>query len=240
MQLKKIYEGKAKIIFANSDPKCVIQHFKDDISAFNKQKSDIICNKGIINNHISAFLMQKLEAVEINTHFIKILNEREQLVKKVEMIPLEVVVRNFAAGSFCKRFNVEEGMFFSSPIIEFFYKSDDLSDPLVNEDHITYFKWLSKLEIDEIKFLTLRINDFLLSLFSAIDIKFVDLKLEFGMLSSTKTQIILADEISPDNCRLWDVQTNKKLDKDRYRLGLGKLLEAYQEVAKRLNISFYK
>ncbi|WP_339045621.1 phosphoribosylaminoimidazolesuccinocarboxamide synthase [Candidatus Mesenet endosymbiont of Agriotes lineatus] len=242
MHLEKIYEGKAKIIFASSDSDCVIQHFKDDISAFNKQKFNTIYRKGIINNHISAALMQKLEIAGVNTHFVKILNEREQLVKKVKIIPLEVVIRNFTAGSFCKRFNTSEGMRFSSPIIEFFYKNDSVSDPLVNEDHILYFKWLTKEEINEIKSLALCVNSYLANLFFAIDIKLVDLKLEFGklMAGDKDSKILLADEISPDNCRLWDIQTNKKLDKDCYRLELGEVIEMYEEVAKRLGVIFHK
>lgn len=242
MQLKKIYEGKAKIIFASSESEHVIQHFKDDISAFNKQKFDTIYGKGIINNHISATLMQKLELAGINTHFIKILNEREQLVKKVKMIPLEVVIRNFTAGSFCKRFNASEGIQFSLPIIEFFYKDDSVSDPLVNEDHILYFKWLTKEEVNEIKSLALRINSYLSNLFFTTGIKLVDLKLEFGKLttSNESSNILLADEISPDNCRLWDIQTKRKLDKDCYRLELDEVIEVYEEVAKKLGVIFHK
>ncbi|XGA08821.1 MAG: phosphoribosylaminoimidazolesuccinocarboxamide synthase [Wolbachia endosymbiont of Xenopsylla cheopis] len=242
MHLEKIYEGKAKIIFASSDPNCVIQHFKDDISAFNKQKFDTIYGKGIINNHISTALMQKLEIAGISTHFVKILNEREQLVKKVEMVPLEVVVRNFTAGSFCKRFNTSEGTQFLLPIIEFFYKDDSVSDPIVNEDHILYFKWLTKEEINEIKSLALCVNSYLADLFFTIGIKFVDLKLEFGklMAGDKSNKILLADEISPDNCRLWDIQTGRKLDKDCYRLELGEVIEIYEEVAKRLGIIFHK
>lgn len=242
MQLEKIYEGKAKIIFAGSDSEHVIQHFKDDISAFNRQKFDAIYGKGIINNYISAALMQKLEMVGINTHFVKILNEREQLVKKVKVIPLEVVIRNFTAGSFCKRFGISEGAQFSSPMIEFFYKNDSVSDPLVNEDHILYFKWLTKEEINKVKSLALRINNYLSNLFFATDIKLVDLKLEFGKLATgdQDSNILLADEVSPDNCRLWDMQTGRKLDKDCYRLELGEVIDAYEEVAKRLGVIFHK
>ncbi|MDG7056324.1 MAG: phosphoribosylaminoimidazolesuccinocarboxamide synthase [Wolbachia endosymbiont of Meromenopon meropis] len=236
MTLDKIaYEGKAKIIIKTRDSLTVIQHFKDDITAFNKKKIEIIEGKGIINNFISAFIMNKLEKIGISTHFIKILNEREQLVKKLEIIPLEVVVRNTAAGSFCKRFNVKEGKKLIPPIIEFFYKDDSLFDPMVNENHILHFGWLSFKEIKEIKTIILKINTFLTDIFLNAGINLVDFKLEFGR-SINRTKIILADEISPDNCRLWVNNNQKKLDKDIFRLELGNLKEAYLEVAKRLSI----
>ncbi|WP_265024493.1 phosphoribosylaminoimidazolesuccinocarboxamide synthase [Wolbachia endosymbiont (group A) of Eupithecia tripunctaria] len=233
---KTIYEGKAKAIIETEDLSIVIQHFKDDITAFNKEKYEVIDGKGIINNHISAFIMEKLEKAEISTHFIKTLNEREQLVKKLKIIPLEVVVRNVAAGSFCKRFNIKEGERLASPIIDFFYKNDDLADPMVSENHILYFDWLSSKEMDEVKTTTLKINEILVHLFSNASIYLVDLKLEFGRLINDSTKIVLADEISPDNCRLWDKNTYKKLDKDVFRLNLGDLKEAYLEVAKRLSV----
>lgn len=233
---KTIYEGKAKVIIETEDSSTVIQHFKDDVTAFNKKKYEIIEGKGIINNHVSAFIMEKLEEAGTSTHFIKTLNEREQLVKKLKIIPLEVVVRNVAAGSFCKRFNIKEGEALTSPIIEFFYKNDDLADPMVNENHILYFDWLSSKEMDEVKTTTLKINEILVHLFSNASIYLVDLKLEFGRLINDSTKIILADEISPDNCRLWDKNTYKKLDKDVFRLNLGDLKEAYSEVAKRLSV----
>ncbi len=233
---KTIYEGKAKAIIETEDSSNVIQHFKDDVTAFNREKYEIIEGKGIINNHVSAFIMEKLEKAGTSTHFIKTLNEREQLVKKLKIIPLEVVVRNVADGSFCKRFNVKEGEALTSPIIEFFYKNDDLADPMVNENHILYFDWLSSKEMDEVKTTTLKINEILIHLFSNASIYLVDLKLEFGRLINDSTKIILADEISPDNCRLWDKNTYKKLDKDVFRLNLGDLKEAYLEVAKRLSV----
>ncbi len=233
---KTIYEGKAKAIIETEDSSTVIQHFKDDVTAFNKEKYEIIESKGIINNHISAFIMEKLEKAEISTHFIKTLNEREQLVKKLKIIPLEVVVRNVAAGSFCKRFNIKEGERLASPIIDFFYKNDDLADPMVSENHILYFDRLSSKEMDEVKTTTLKINEILVHLFSNASIYLVDLKLEFGRLINDSTKIVLADEISPDNCRLWDKNTYKKLDKDVFRLNLGDLKEAYLEVAKRLSV----
>ncbi|WP_265030654.1 phosphoribosylaminoimidazolesuccinocarboxamide synthase [Wolbachia endosymbiont (group B) of Athalia cordata] len=233
---KTIYEGKAKVIIETEDSSTVIQYFKDDVTAFNKKKYEIIEGKGIINNHVSAFIMEKLEEAGISTHFINTLNEREQLVKKLKIIPLEIVVRNIAAGSFCKRFNIKEGETLTSPIIEFFYKNDDLADPMVNENHILYFGWLSNKEMEEVKTTTLKINKILVDLFSNANIYLVDLKLEFGKLINNSTKIILADEISPDNCRLWDKNTHKKLDKDVFRLNLGNLKEAYSEVAKRLSV----
>ncbi|WP_395463103.1 phosphoribosylaminoimidazolesuccinocarboxamide synthase [Wolbachia endosymbiont of Cantharis cryptica] len=231
-----IYEGKAKSIIETKDPLTVIQYFKDDVTAFNKEKYEIIEDKGIINNRISAFVMEKLEKAGISTHFIKTLNEREQLIKKLKIIPIEIVVRNIVAGSFCKRFNIKEGEKLASPIIEFFYKNDNLADPMVNENHVLYFGWLSYKEMEEVKTTTLKINTVLIDLFSNAGIDLVDLKLEFGRLVSDNTKIILADEISPDNCRLWDKNMNKKLDKDVFRLNLGDLKEAYLEVAKRLSV----
>ncbi|MDR0288980.1 MAG: phosphoribosylaminoimidazolesuccinocarboxamide synthase [Rickettsiales bacterium] len=233
---KTIYEGKAKSIIEAKDPLTVIQHFKDDVTAFNKEKYEVIEGKGIINNFISAFIMEQLEKAGIGTHFIKTLNEREQLVKKLKIIPLEIVVRNITAGSFCKRFNVKEGEKLTSPIIEFFYKDDNLADPMVNENHVLYFGWLSREEMEEVKTTTLKINTVLIDLFSNAGIDLVDLKLEFGRLMSNRTKIILADEISPDNCRLWDNSTHKKLDKDVFRSSLGNLKEAYLEVAERLSV----
>ncbi|MGL9732662.1 MAG: phosphoribosylaminoimidazolesuccinocarboxamide synthase [Wolbachia sp.] len=233
---KIIYEGKAKSIIEAKDPLTVIQYFKDDVTAFNKKKHDIINGKGIINNFISAFIMKKLEKEGISTHFIKTLNKREQLVKKLKIIPLEIVVRNIAAGSFCKRFYIKEGEKLISTIIEFFYKNDNLADPMINENHVLYFGWLSHEEIEEIKTTSLKINKVLIDLFSNTGIDLVDFKLEFGRLINNKTKIILADEISPDNCRLWDNNTHKKLDKDVFRLSLGNLKELYSEVAKRLSL----
>lgn len=228
-----MYEGKAKSIIATADPLIVIQHFKDDVTAFNKEKHEIIQGKGTINNHISAFIMEYLAKKGIDTHFIKIISDREQLVKKLKIIPLEVVVRNIAAGSFSKCFNLREGEELNHPIVEFFYKNDDLADPMVTENHIRYFNWLSDEEIEKVQSLALEINKLLTGLFANVNINLIDLKLEFGRLDH---KIVLADEISPDNCRLWDKNTNQKLDKDVFRRSLSNLKEAYLEVAKRLQV----
>lgn len=230
---RKLYEGKAKIIFAlDGDNDLVIQHFKDDITAFNNKKRTIMPGKGILNNYITSFLMTKLNGIGINTHFVKLLNMKEQLVKKVDMIPIEVVVRNIAAGNICKRLNIKEGVALEPSLIEFYYKIDD--DPLITEEHIVHcLKFLNMWELEEIKMIVMRINDFLSGLFSAINISLVDFKVEFGQHDG---QLFLADEISPDSCRLWDNKTNDKLDKDCYRLELGDVIARYKEVAKRLGI----
>ena len=233
---KKLYEGKAKIIYATKDKNQVIQHFKDDATAFNNKKHAIIEGKGILNNKISTYLMEKVKTIGIPTHFINKLNDREQLVHEVEIIPIEVVIRNIAAGSICKRFNLKEGDPLPRPIIEYYYKSDELNDPLISEDHINAFGWSTKDEIQIIHNMSLKINNFLSNLFLEVGIKVVDFKLEFGKLKNNNNDIVLADELSPDNFRLWDKDTSKKLDKDRFREGLGNLKDAYQEVAKRLGI----
>ncbi|QGR02764.1 phosphoribosylaminoimidazolesuccinocarboxamide synthase [Ehrlichia ruminantium] len=231
----KIYEGKAKIILSTSNPTEVIQHFKDEITAFNNKKADIIPEKGIINNHISALLMKKLTATGINTHFISLLNEREQLIKHATIIPIEVVIRNASAGNFSKRFNMKEGITFKLPIIEFYYKNDELSDPMISESHILSFELLTHQELETIKKLAFNINNTLSKLFLNVNIKLIDFKLEFGRLYSNQSELLLADEISPDTCRLWDISTDKKLDKDCYRLNLGNVIERYREVAQRLH-----
>ena len=234
---KKIYEGKAKILYKGPKPSTIIQYYKDDATAFNNKKRSTIDGKGALNNKISAFLMEKINSLGITTHFIKRLNMREQLVHYVDIIPVEVVVRNFAAGSICKRLNIKEGENLPKSIVEYYYKSDELGDPLVAEDHIIAFGWANLQELDKLHNLSLRINDFLLGIFSSVGIKLVDFKLEFGRLNSADcTQIVLADELSPDNFRLWDNKTNKKLDKDRFRLDLGNTIDAYREVAERLGI----
>src|SRR5689334_10842578 len=234
---RRIYEGKAKTLFEGPEPGTFVQHFKDDATAFNNQKKGTITGKGVINNRISEFLMTKLGEIGVPTHFIRRLNMREQLVRQVEIIPLEVVVRNVAAGSFAKRFGVEEGTQLPRSIMEFFYKNDALGDPMVSEEHITAFGWATPQDMDDIVALTLRVNDFLTGLFLGVGITLVDFKLEFGRLwENEEMRIVLADEISPDNCRLWDAKTNEKMDKDRFRRDLGKVEEAYQEVAKRLGI----
>lgn len=234
---KPIYEGKAKQLFEGPEPGTLIQHFKDDATAFNNVKKGTIAGKGVLNNRISEFLMLKLQGIGIPTHFIKSLNMREQLIKAVQIVPLEVIVRNSVAGSFAKRFGVEEGKALSHPLIEYCYKNDALGDPFVSEEHIFAFGWASPSEIDEIRMYALRINDFLTGLFMGVGIRLVDFKLEFGRLyENEREQIVLADEISPDNCRLWDMQTGKKLDKDRFRQDLGQVEDAYQEVARRLGV----
>ena len=234
---KKIYEGKAKILYKGSQPNTIIQYFKDDATAFNNKKFAVINGKGVLNNRISAFLMEKIKDIGIPTHFIKRLNMREQLVHSVDIIPIEVVIRNVAAGSICKRFGLKEGKSLPRAIVEYYYKSDELNDPLVSDEHITAFEWANSNEIEDIFNMSLRINDFLLGIFSSIGIKVIDFKLEFGRFyKDENVEIILADELSPDNFRLWDIKTNKKLDKDRFREDLGNLEEAYQEVAERLGV----
>lgn len=234
---KKLYEGKAKIIFATSDKNLVIQHFKDDATAYNNQKKDIIDGKGILNNRISEHILTQLNQVGIKNHLVKRLNMREQLVLQVEIIPIEFIVRNVATGSLTKRLGIEDGTILEYPLIEYCLKNDELGDPLVSKEHILAFKWMDDFEIDFISDELRRINDFLQGMFRGVGIKLVDFKVEFGRIEKNgKKDIILADEISPDTCRLWDATTDKKLDKDRFRKDLGNLVEAYQEVARRLNI----
>ena len=234
---KKIYEGKAKIVFATSDKNLVIQHFKDDATAFNNHKRDVIDGKGILNNRISEHILTNLNQVGIKNHLIKRLNMREQLVQHVEIIPIEFIVRNVATGSLTKRLGIEDGTILKEPLIEYCLKDDNLGDPLIAEEHILAFDWATKKEIDNIKKMILRINDFMIGMFRGVGIKLVDFKLEFGRIDTNgKKDVILADEISPDTCRLWDSLTDKKLDKDRFRKDLGDLIPAYTEVAKRLGI----
>jgi phosphoribosylaminoimidazole-succinocarboxamide synthase len=233
----RIYEGKAKILYEGPEPGTLIVHYKDDATAFNAQKKAVIEGKGVLNQRISEFIFTRLNEVGIPTHFIRSLNMREQLVREVEIIPLEVVVRNVAAGSLSRRLGLEEGQALPRSIIEFCYKNDQLGDPMVSEEHITAFNWASPQEIDDIMHMSIRINDFLTGLFLGIGIKLVDFKIEFGRLyENDMMRIVLADEISPDSCRLWDIKTNDKLDKDRFRRDMGGLVEAYQEVARRLGI----
>jgi phosphoribosylaminoimidazole-succinocarboxamide synthase len=234
---RRIYEGKAKVLFEGPEPGTLVQYFKDDASAFNNQKRGTITGKGVLNNRISEYLMTRLNEAGVPTHFLRRLNMREQLVRELEIIPLEIVVRNVAAGSLAKRFGLAEGTQLPRSIVEFYYKSDELGDPMVSEEHITAFGWAGPQDIDDIMALSLRVNDFLSGLFLGVGLKLVDFKLEFGRLyENDEMRIVLADEISPDNCRLWDVKTNEKLDKDRFRQDLGKVAEAYQEVARRLGI----
>ncbi|WP_443750465.1 phosphoribosylaminoimidazolesuccinocarboxamide synthase [Asticcacaulis solisilvae] len=234
---KKIYEGKAKILYEGPEPGTLIQYFKDDATAFNAQKKAVLEGKGVINNRISEFVMTKLTNIGVQNHFIKRLNLREQLIREVEIIPLEVVCRNVVAGSMAKRFGLPEGQQLPRSIIEFYYKNDALEDPMVTEEHITAFNWANTQEIDDILAMTLRVNDFLAGMFAAVGITLVDFKIEYGRLfEGDFSRVILADEISPDSCRLWDAQTNEKLDKDRFRRDMGNVIESYTEVAKRLGI----
>lgn len=235
---KVIYEGKAKIIYEGTEPGTFIQYFKDDATAGNGAKKAVIAGKGVLNNRISAHIMTKLEGIGVPTHFLKSLNMREQLVRQVEVIPLEIVVRNIAAGSLCGRLGIKEGTILPNPIVEFYYKKDDLNDPMVTEQHIFTFGWADPFELEEMIGQTYRVNDYLNGLFAGIGLKLVDFKLEFGRLwgEYDELYIILADEISPDNCRLWDAATGEKLDKDRFRQDLGNVVEGYQEIAKRLGL----
>ncbi len=234
---KQIYEGKAKVLFEGPEPGTLVQYFKDDATAFNNQKKGTITGKGVLNNRISEYLMMRLAEIGIPTHFVRRLNMREQLVRQVQIIPVEVVIRNVVAGSLAKRFGIAEGKALPRSIVEFYYKKDELGDPMVSEEHITAFGWATTQDIDEIMQMSLRVNDFLTGLFLGIGIRLIDFKLEFGRLvNDDEMRIVLADEISPDNCRLWDLKTNEKLDKDRFRRDLGKVEEAYQEVARRLGM----
>ena len=232
---KKLYEGKAKIVYATNDKNLVVQHFKDDATAFNNQKKATIEGKGILNNRISEHILSNLSQIGIKNHLIKRINMREQLVELVEIIPIEFVIRNVATGSLTKRLGIEDGTVLDYPLIEYCLKDDNLGDPLISREHILNFRWLDKIELNLINKQCFRINDFLQGMFRGIEIKLIDFKLEFGK-SKSDGKIILADEISPDTCRLWDLSTDKKLDKDRFRNDLGNLVEAYQDVARRLGI----
>ena len=235
---KKLYEGKAKILYEGPEVGTLIAHFKDDTTAFNSKKKAVIDGKGVLNNRISEYIMASLEQFGIPTHFIKRLNMREQLIRKAEIIPLEVVVRNIAAGTLVKRLGLEDGEPLPRPIVEFYYKDDDLGDPLVTEEHIAAFNWASHEETDDMINLSLRVNSYMSGLFRAVGIQLIDFKLEFGRIfdDSGMAQLILADEISPDSCRLWDMVSSEKMDKDRFRQDLGDVSQAYAEVARRLGI----
>ncbi len=236
---KKLYEGKAKILYETNDKNLLIQHFKDDATAFNNLKKSKVEGKGVLNNRISEYIFLNLDQCGIKTHLIKRLNMREQLIKKSEIFPLEFIVRNIATGSLTKRLDISEGTVLERPLLEYCFKKDELNDPLVSKEHILAFGWATQDEIDKIDQMTLRINDFLLGMFRGVGIKLVDFKIEYGKAwskDSEQKEIVLADEISPDTCRLWDVRTEKKLDKDRFRKDLGNIIQAYQEVARRLGI----
>ena len=235
---RQLYEGKAKILYEGPEPGTIIQYFKDDATAFNAQKKGTIQGKGVINNRISEHVFLRLAHIGIPTHFIRRLNMREQLIRQVEIIPLEVVVRNVAAGSLSKRLGIEEGEPLPHTLIEYCYKDDALADPFVSEEEIACFGWASNDEMQDIAAMAIRINDFMCGLFAGVNIRLIDFKLEFGRIydQDSYSRVILADEISPDNCRLWDMSTGEKLDKDRFRRDLGGESEAYQEVARRLGL----
>ena len=234
---KKLYEGKAKILYEGPEKGTAIQHFKDDATAYNNQKKSIVEGKGVLNNRISEHILNNLNQIGVKTHLIKRLNMREQLVRLVEIIPLEFIVRNIATGSLTKRLAIPDGTVLSKPLIEYSYKNDELGDPLIAREHILEFKWASQEELKFINNSCIRINDFMQGMFRGVGIKLVDFKLEFGRVTiDGKKEILLADEISPDTCRLWDVISEKKLDKDRFRKDLGNIIQAYQEVARRLGI----
>jgi len=234
---KKLYEGKAKILYEGPEKGTAIQHFKDDATAYNNQKKSIVEGKGVLNNRISEHILNNLNQIGVKTHLIKRLNMREQLVRLVEIIPLEFIVRNIATGSLTKRLGIPDGTVLSKPLIEYSYKNDELGDPLIAREHILEFKWASQEELKFINNSCIRINDFMQGMFRGVGIKLVDFKLEFGIVTiDEKKEILLADEISPDTCRLWDVISEKKLDKDRFRKDLGNIIQAYQEVARRLGI----
>lgn len=228
----QLYEGKAKKVFATENPEYVIVSYKDDATAFNGLKKGTIAGKGVINNRMTNLLMQMLEKAGVRTHFVEELSDRETLVRKVSIVPLEVIIRNVSAGSFSKRYGVEEGVRFESPTIEFSYKNDELGDPLLNEYHALALKLATREEIDQIKAMAFKVNDLLREFFDKCGVELIDFKLEFGRLSDGT--IVLADEISPDTCRFWDKNTHEKLDKDRFRRDLGNVEDAYQEMMKRV------
>ena len=234
---RQIYEGKAKILYEGPEPGTLIQYFKDDATAFNAQKKGTINGKGVLNNRISEHIFTLLDTIGVPTHFIRRLNMREQLIRQVEIVPIEIMVRNVAAGTLSKRLGIEEGTKLPRTIIEYALKDDALGDPMITDEHIAAFGWASQEEMHDIQDLAIRVNDFLCGLFAGVGIRLVDFKLEFGRIwDNDWSRIILADEISPDCCRLWDMQSNEKLDKDRFRRDLGGEVEAYQEVARRLGL----
>ncbi|MBA4760203.1 phosphoribosylaminoimidazolesuccinocarboxamide synthase [Sphingomonas sp.] len=235
---RQIYEGKAKILYEGPEPGTLIQYFKDDATAFNAQKKGTISGKGVLNNRISEHIFTLLGNIGIPTHFIRRLNMREQLIRQVEIVPIEVVVRNVVAGSLAKKLGIEEGTPLPRTIIEYYFKDDALGDPLVTDEHILCFGWAAQEELHDMADMAIRVNDFMSGLFAGIGIRLVDFKLEFGRIFDENgyARIILADEISPDGCRLWDMASGEKLDKDRFRRDLGGEVEAYQEVARRLGL----
>ena len=233
MEIKEmLYEGKAKQVFATEDPEIVMVHYKDDATAFNGLKKGTITGKGVINNQVTNFMMQKLEQAGVPTHFVQELNERDTLVKKVQIVPLEVIIRNISAGSFAKRFGVEEGIVFENPTIEYSYKNDDLGDPMINTAQALALKLATPAEIETIRTMAFKVNEVMKAFFAEVGVDLVDFKLEFGRLSYGT--IVLADEISPDTCRFWDSNTHEKLDKDRFRRDLGGVEDAYAEMRRRI------
>ncbi|HXV73428.1 MAG TPA: phosphoribosylaminoimidazolesuccinocarboxamide synthase [Sphingomonadales bacterium] len=234
---RKLYEGKAKVLYDGPEAGTLVQYFKDDATAFNAQKKGSISGKGVLNNFISERIFTGLETVGIRTHFLRRLSMREQVIRRVEIVPIEVIVRNVVAGSMAKRLGLEEGLELERPIVEFSYKNDALGDPLISAEHILSLGWAGDEELETIVSTSLRVNDFLCGLFAGVGIKLVDFKLEYGRAIENGEEILLlADEISPDTCRLWDMKTKEKLDKDRFRRDLGRVEEAYQEVARRLGV----
>lgn len=234
---KKVYEGKAKILYEGPEPGTLVQYFKDDATAYNAEKRDVIEGKGVLNNRLSEFFMKGLTQIGVPNHFIRRLNMREQLIRSVEIIPVEVVVRNLAAGSMSERLGIEEGQPLPRPIVEFYYKDDNLGDPLVSEEHIIAFGWATQQDLDDMVALALRVNDFLSGVMLGVGIRLVDFKIEVGRIWENDFQrLVVADEISPDSCRLWDMETGQRFDKDVFRRDLGDLADAYSEVARRLGI----
>ena len=231
----ELCKGKAKSVYFTDDDDYLIIHFRNDTSAFDGEKIEQLDRKGMVNNKFTAFIMEKLEAEGVKTHHVKLLSDEEAVVKKLDMLPIECVVRNIAAGSLCKRLGVEEGIDLNPPTFEFFLKNDALHDPMINEYHIRSFGWATDDDVEEMKKLTFQVNDVLKKLFADAGMLLVDYKLEFGRF---KGELLLGDEFSPDGCRLWDTKTRKKLDKDRFRQGLGGVIEAYEEVGQRLGIVF--
>ncbi|WP_120501517.1 phosphoribosylaminoimidazolesuccinocarboxamide synthase [Roseovarius sp. EL26] len=234
---KKIYEGKAKTLYEGPEPGTIVQYFKDDATAFNAEKKAVIEGKGVLNNFLSEYFMTGLTNIGVPTHFLKRINMREQLVRSCEIVPLEVIVRNYAAGTMAKRLGLEEGTQLPRPIVEYCLKDDALGDPLVTEEHIAAFGWASQQDMDDILSLALRVNDFMAGVLYGVGIRLIDFKIEVGRVYDGEFQrLIVADEISPDSCRLWDIETGQKLDKDVFRRDLGSLTDAYTEVAKRLGV----
>ncbi len=233
---KTLYEGKAKKIIKGPKKNTLIQIFKDDATAYNKKKHKIFKGKGVINNKISEYIMEFLKNKKIPTHFEKRLNDREQLIKKCQIIPVEFVVRNVVAGSIAKKLGLKEGTKLKKPLLEYYYKEDSLDDPMISRDHVETFGWANRSELKKIDAMSLKINSLLTNLFKKKNIILVDFKIEFGRLASNPKKIVLADEISPDSCRLWDIKSKQKLDKDVFRRNLGSLMGAYEEVASRLGI----